>query len=126
MKERLPELAIYKANLAISTGLFVLYIFVSPNRYLLYVGTAVGVLTLLWPALAQWISWGWYKLAEGLGYVNSRILLTLVFFGFLLPVAMLYRLFNRDMLALKSGRTDKSLYKVRNHTYSADDLKNVW
>lgn len=126
MKERLPELAIYKANLAISTGLFVLYIFVYPNRYLLYVGTAVGVLTLLWPALAQWISWGWYKLAEGLGYVNSRVLLTLVFFVFLLPVAMLYRFFNRDMLSLKSGRTDRSLYKERNHTYSADDLKNVW
>lgn len=126
MKERLPELAIYKANLAISTGLLVLYMFVYPSRYLLYVGTSVGALTLLWPALAQWISWGWYKLAEGLGYVNSRILLTLVFFGFLLPVAVLYRFFNRDMLALKSGRTDKSLYKERNHTYSADDLKNVW
>lgn len=126
MKERLPELAIYKANLAISTGLLVLYMFVYPSRYLLYVGTSVGALTLLWPTLAQWISWGWYKLAEGLGYVNSRILLTLVFFGFLLPVALLYRFFNRDMLALKSGRTDKSLYKERNHTYSADDLKNVW
>jgi hypothetical protein len=126
MKKRLPELDIYKANLAIATGLLVLYTFVYPNRYLLYSSMTVGALTLLWPALAQWISWGWYKLAEGLGYVNSRVLLTLVFFGFLLPIATLYRLFNRDMLSLKSGRTDKSLYKERNHTYSANDLKNVW
>ena len=126
MKKRLPELDVYKANLAISTGLLVLYCFVYPNRYLLYAGTAVGAITLLWPALAQWIGWCWYKLAEGLGYVNSRVLLTLVFFGFLLPVATLYRLFNRDMLSLKSGRTDKSLYKERNHTYAADDLTNVW
>lgn len=71
MKKRLPELDVYKANLAISTGLLVLYVFAYPNRNLLYVGTVVGVITLLWPALAQWISWGWYKLAEGLGYVNS-------------------------------------------------------
>lgn len=53
-----------------------------PNRYLLYVGTAIGVITLLWPGLAQWISWGWYKLAEGLGYINSRILQTVLFLRF--------------------------------------------
>ena len=126
MKKRLPELDVYKANLAISTGLLVLYTFVNPNRYLLYVATGVGVITLLWPALAQWISWGWYKLAEGLGYVNSRILLTVVFFGFLLPVAVLYRLFNRNMFALRSGRTDESLYKERRYRYIAKDMENVW
>ena len=126
MRKRLSEVDVYKANLVISTGLLVLYIFVFPNRYLLYTGTAVGLLTVLWPGLARWISWGWYKLAEGLGYVNSRILLTLVFFVFLLPIALLYRLFNRNIFALRSGRTDKSLYKERNHRYSANDLENVW
>ena len=126
MKKRLLEIDVYKANLVISTGLLVLYIFVFPNRYLLYTGTAVGLLTVLWPGLAQWISWGWYKLAEGLGYVNSRILLTLVFFVFLLPIALLYRLFNRNIFALRSGRTDKSLYKERNHRYSAKDMENAW
>jgi len=126
MKKRVPELDVYKANLAISTGLLVLYVFVFPNRYLLYTGTAVGVITLVWPGLAQWISWGWYKLAEGLGYVNSRILLTIVFFGLLLPVALLYRFFNRNVFALRSGRTDKSLYHERNHRYAASDLENVW
>lgn len=126
MPKRLPEIDVYKANMAISTGLFVLYFFVTPNIYLLYVGTAVGVLTLLWPGLAQWISWGWYKLAEGLGYVNSRILLTLVFFVVLLPVALLYRLFNRNIFALSSGRTDASLYRERNHQYAARDLANAW
>ena len=125
MKKRLPEVEVYKANLAIITGLLVLY-FVSPNRYLLYVSTAVGVLTIIWPGLAQWISWGWYKLAEGLGYVNSRILLTVLFFGFLMPIALLYRLFNRNIFALRSGRTDESMYRKRNHRYSADDLKNTW
>lgn len=126
MKKRISELDVYKANLAISTGLLVLYVFFYPNKYLLYTGTAVGVVTLLWPRLAQWISWGWYKLAEGMGYVNSRILLTLVFFGFLLPVAWLYRLFNRNIFALRSGRTDKSLYTERNHRYAPNDLKNTW
>lgn len=116
----------YKANLTIAMGLVLLYIFAYPNRYLLYVGTAVGVVTVVWPALAQWISRGWYKLAEGLGYVNSRILLTLVFFVLLLPIALLYRLFSHNVLALHSGRTAKSLYKERNHQYVASNLKNVW
>lgn len=126
MKKSLSELDMYKANLTIAMGLVLLYIFAYPNRYLLYVGTAVGVVTVVWPALAQWISRGWYKLAEGLGYVNSRILLTLVFFVLLLPIALLYRLFSHNVLALHSGRTAKSLYKERNHQYVASNLKNVW
>ena len=126
MNKRLPELEVYKANLAITTGLLVLYVVVSPSRYLLYASTAVGVITILWPALAQWISRGWNKLAEGLGYVNSRILLTGLFFGFLLPVALLYRLFNRNIFARHSGRTDESMYRKRNHRYSVKDLENTW
>lgn len=116
----------YKANLAIATGFLVLYVVFGRRDWLLFVALGVGLLTLLLPALARWVSWGWFKLAEGLGYVNSRVLLTLIFFGFLLPVALLYRMVNRNLLALRSGRSAQSVFTERNHTYAAKDLENSW
>ena len=49
----------------------------------------------------------WMKLAHFLGYWNTRILLTLVFYLLLLPVGLLARLFGWDKLRLHkpSGET---------------------
>ncbi|RIV24095.1 hypothetical protein DYU11_11915 [Fibrisoma montanum] len=116
----------YKANLAITTGFLAFYFLFGRNNWFLYIALTVGALTLLVPAIARWISFGWFKLAEGLGFVNSRILLSIVFFVFLLPVALLYRAFNRNILSLRSGRSEASVFVERNHTYTANDLENIW
>ena len=39
---------------------------------------------------------GWLKFADALAVVNSRLLLSVVFYVFLTPLALLYRLFNRQ------------------------------
>ncbi|WP_232073943.1 SxtJ family membrane protein [Spirosoma aureum] len=126
MQKRISDLDMYKANLAISTGFLALYFFFGHKAWLLYISLSVGALTLLIPALARWISFGWFKLAEGLGYVNSRILLSIVFFIFLLPIALLYRLANRNPLSLRNGRQTGSLFVERNHTYAPKDMDNIW
>jgi hypothetical protein len=126
MQKRISELDMYKANMAIATGFLVLYLIFDRRDWLLFVALGVGALTLLIPALASWLSFGWFKLAEGLGYVNSRILLSLVFFVFLFPIAFIYRLVNRNLLTLRSGRSDSSIYADRNHTYTAKDMDNIW
>lgn len=126
MPKRVSELDMYKANLAIATGFLALYFLVGRRDWLLIVALTVGALTLLLPVLARWVSFGWFKLAEGLGYVNSRVLLSLIFFIFLLPIALLYRLANRNPLALRNNRQTDSLFVERNHTYSAKDMDNIW
>ncbi|WP_338869399.1 SxtJ family membrane protein [Spirosoma sp. SC4-14] len=126
MQKRISDLDMYKANLAISTGFLALYFIFGKKESLLFIALGVGALTLLLPTLARWISFGWFKLAEGLGYINSRILLSIVFFLFLLPVALLYRLANRNPLALRNGRRANSLFSERNQTYSAKDMENIW
>ncbi len=89
--------------------------------------TALGVLLIA--AFSDWLSakvaWLWLKLAELLGKVNSRILLSLVFFIFLVPLALMRRLFVRNALDLKRP-TENTLYKTRNHRYVAEDLENPW
>jgi hypothetical protein len=59
-----------------------------------------------------------------LGNINGKILLSIVFFIFLTPIAFISKLFNKDGLQLK--KTNKSYYQDRNHQYSAKDFENTW
>jgi len=52
--------------------------------------------------------------------------LTIIFFVFLTPIALLMRLVKKaDNLKLKP-QTGDSVYDTRNHTYVAKDLSNIW
>ena len=64
-------------------------------------GSLGAVLLLLPLAAPQWtlpFHRGWMKLAGWLGYVNSRLLLSIMYYGVLTPVGFLMRLAGRDPL----------------------------
>jgi len=65
------------------------------HAWLLYLATALLILALFPNPLATLITKGWLKFSELLGAVMSRLIMTLIFFLFLTPLAALYRLFNR-------------------------------
>lgn len=114
-----------KAQLVIVTGMLALY-FIFKKDWLLYVGLFVGLAGVFVPFIGDLIVKGWYKLAEGLGYINSRILLSLIFFLVLFPVAVLARMGRgKNLLGLRNDPS-KSAFAERNHRYEAKDLKNVW
>jgi Saxitoxin biosynthesis operon protein SxtJ len=113
-----------KAQLVIVTGLVVLY-FIFKSPYFLYAAAGIGVLSVLFPIFGDYIVKGWYKLAEWLGWFNSRVLFSVLFFVFLWPIAFLSKLGKKNMLQIK--RTDdKSVFFERNHTYSKKDLDQVF
>lgn len=114
----------FKTLLVIVTGLLALaWIFSSP--LLEKIAFAIGVISLAIPAAARFIEWAWMKLATGLGWLNSRIVLTVVYFLFLMPLAWISRLFTRDPMALKKG-TRSTLFVTRDHLYTKKDLENIW
>ncbi len=114
-----------KAQLVIVTGMLVLY-FIFKKDWLLYTGLFVGLAGVFVPFIGDLIVKGWYKLAELLGYINSRILLSLIFFVVLFPVAVLARIGRgKNLLGLKK-ENGQSAFTERNHRYEAKDLKNVW
>ena len=112
-----------EAQLAIVVG-FGLIAYYSKNTYFLQGVLLLGLAFLLFPALGNLIAKGWFKLAELIGGVMSKVLLSVVFFVFLLPVASLAKLFNRNLLGLKDPGT--SNYTERNQKYSSKDLENIW
>jgi Saxitoxin biosynthesis operon protein SxtJ len=113
-----------EAMLVIATGLLVLHL-VFKWPALLYAAVIVGLVGVFSDLLSRQVTWLWFKLAEGLGWVNSRILLAVVFFGVLLPVALLARLFGKN--AMRHQREPgASYFTERNHRYTADDLRHPW
>ena len=95
------------------------------ETYLDKIAFALGLIAIFIPAAARAIEWAWLKFAMGLGWVNSRILLTIVYFVFLMPIALLSRLFTKDPLMLKAKKST-TLYNTRNHLYKKEDLENIW
>ncbi|MTI88160.1 MAG: hypothetical protein FH748_09345 [Balneolaceae bacterium] len=111
-----------KTQLVIVTGLLVLSWFFD-TVYLVYAAGAVALLSFIPPAGNRMV-WGWYKLAEYLGWFNARVLLSLVYYVVVTPIGFLFRLFGNDPLLLKDKK--KSVYTFREHTYKKEDLKNPW
>lgn len=92
--------------------------------YLLYAALVLGGIGLFFPWLAQLIHRGWMALAEGIGWVMSKLILTLVFFLVLLPVALLSRLSRKKNSMLH--RQPDSYYITRNHRFEKKNLEQVW
>ena len=113
-----------KAQLVIVTGLVVLY-FVFKSPWFLYGAAAIGVLSLAVPVVGDLIVKGWFTIAEILGNINGKIILSILFFVFLFPIALLYRLTAKNPLALKRTN-EQSFYNERNHLYTKEDLEDTW
>lgn len=90
-------------------------------------GIGLLLLSLVFYKGAEWITVGWLKFAEIVGGVNSKILLSIVFFIFLVPISFVFRLFNKDILHLKKTNSKAdSNYITRNHKFVKKDLENIW
>ncbi len=120
-----PEEKVYQGILTMVTGFVILFlIFGSP--WLLYVAAVVGVIAVFSSAATNFIFKYWMKLAMLLGAVNAKILLTLIFFLFLTPIAFFYRLLNKDTLQLKKDASKTTYYIEKRHTYTKEDLEKMW
>lgn len=92
---------------------------------LLIAALVIGVLGVFSNFFADKIAWVWLKFAEVLGRINSTVLLSLIFFIFLTPIALLMKIFKKED-ALKLKKPGASAYDERNHTYVKKDLENTW
>ena len=112
-----------KAQLVIVTGLVIMY-FIFHSVYWLYAAAGIGLISLMIPFAGNLIVKGWFKISELLGWINSRVLLSIIFYVFLFPIAIVARFFSKNALNLKN--IQPTLYETRNHKYVKSDLENTW
>lgn len=92
--------------------------------FLLGAALITGLAGLFVPVAAKNIHWLWMKLAEGLGYVTSRILLTIIFVVIVIPLGWIAGKLGRSSVQLKAG--GQSFFKIREHVFTKDDMENLW
>lgn len=110
------------AILVISMGFLILYILWS-WQWALYVSLAAGIIGILSVRLSLLIESAWMKLGNAIGYVVSNVLLSMVFFLVLTPIAMLFRVFNKDPLMLSEKHP--SFFIDRQKKFNKNDFTKL-
>jgi predicted membrane protein len=114
--------------LVITVGMLVLYFVFREKTWsnnLLIASLVIGLIGVFSDFLSEKVAWVWGKIAHYLGTFNSYVLLSIIFFVFLTPVAFLFKLTRKDSLKLKAQKNG-TVYEERNHLYVAKDVENVW
>ena len=65
------------------------------------IGGVFGLLGLVWPTSLEAVHRIWMIIGEKLGWVNSRIILGVMFYGIMTPVALFLSLFGKSPLKLR-------------------------
>ena len=77
------------------------------------VAVVFGVLGLAWPAAVRWLFVSWMMLAFPIGWLVSQVMLLLMFYLIVTPVALLFRLQGRDPLARKPAPDRASFWETK-------------
>ena len=81
------------------------------------------LVVLLVPAVVYPFTFIWLNISEWMGKLMSKILLTIIFFGLVWPVAVFRRIWGKDTLRLKQFKKDNnSVFTERNLTFGKSDL----
>ncbi len=122
--EKVTELEIYKTINILALALII--VFILKGYILLLIIAGVLLLNnLLFLKVNKIITEYWLAFARIAGSINSKIILTLIFFIFLTPIAFLYRLFNPTAVK-KFKENRESLFENANFTLSKESFRKQW
>lgn len=97
------------------------------NIIFIYCSLTAAIITLLFPIVIKPVSFIWYGLAEILGMVMSRIILTAVFFLVITPIGFIKRVVSNDHLLTERWKKDtKSLFTVRDKKFMTADIEKPY
>lgn len=114
----------YKTVLTISIGLLIFYYFFNYN-ILIYITLALGVLSLAFERFSLIIEKVWFGIAFILGLIIPNIVMSLIFYFFLTPIAFIYKLFKNDPLMLNNNNY-KSYFVNSKYDTSKKSFEKIW
>jgi hypothetical protein len=87
----------------------------------------VMLLVLVWPSAFRPLAFVWFGLAEILGWIMTRVIFSTIFFLLVTPVGLCRRMCGIDPMErgrFKGGQ--ESVFRVREHQYTAQDLERMF
>ena len=119
MKKNLKKEKVLETILVMVVGFLVIYFF-TKWQWLFYITLLIGIGSVLYFPFAKIVAKAWLKFAEVLGNINGKIILSLIFFLFLTPLAFFFRLFNKKDIFKHSS------WKKRTNQFNESDFEKVW
>ena len=83
----------------------------------LTVGTILFVLGILVPAVLKPIYWIWMIFATILGWIMTRVILSLLFYIIITPIGLISRFFGKQFLELRWEKSKESNWNFRTNEY---------
>ena len=114
----------YKSTLTIVIG-FILISNYYNYKPLFIVALIIGLIAVFSEKANDKIIWAWNKLAEVLGVIMPNVLLTLVFYLFLTPLALLNKI-NRKKNPLQLKNITNSTFISQRKQFTAESLEKIW
>jgi hypothetical protein len=113
------------SGLALVLILLLLSIFI--DQYYAKPAILILLICMIYPDAFKPFACIWFKLSAILGYVASKVLLSIVFFGIVMPIAIIRRLCGFDSMKLKAWQSnDQSVFIIRNHLFTSGDIKSPY
>ncbi len=101
----------------IFTALAIVFVLRHKHHVPFYVAATLGPTllagALVWPRALWPVERGWSALAHALGFVNTRLLLALVFFVVMAPIALVLRAVGKDPLERRRDRRRATYWRTR-------------
>ena len=77
------------------------------------------------PAALRPVYTTWMKIGHGIGWVNTRIILGVLFYVIVLPMGLIMRLFGKDPMARKRDESASS-YRIESVSEAKDRLEKPY
>lgn len=113
-----------KTVLVISVGFGIVFLWLDAN-WALYASLTIGILGIISNRISKIIDALWMKLAKVLSYIVPNILLAIVFYVFLFPIAVLSKIFgNKSSFILKNKR--ETIWVKKSTPTSKASFEKMW
>lgn len=92
--------------------------------WLIYLSVGLLTISLIFRRLTTVIGKGWLSFSHYLGIVMNYVIMFIIFYFFLVPLAFFQRLAGGNQI-LKKKKGDSHFHQ-RNHLYSTKDIERPW
>lgn len=94
------------------------------NQSLILIGAAFGMVGLIYPLALKPVFQVWMAIGHILGWINSRIILSLIFFLIFTPIGLVRRLLGRDSLSLRAGEKSNTYRQVSSNPSDISQMES--
>ena len=82
-------------------------------QILLTAGAVLLILGVTIPAILKYIYWVWMIFATIIGWIMTRMILSLMFYMIFTPIGFILRLFGKQFIELNWNKTENTYWKYR-------------